>query len=150
VAEEVGRRKVVGVAAYKPPNSHPQKEPRVFDFVGMMGLPLVPCHEFPTDARAAFFSVHALKDPELTQKLSALIAAGTPVLLTDGLAKELEGKLKLDAPNVQVLTVGGDSKSLLKLPQARLDALRHPLLRPLGRSFRAPNKVGLYLFDDGS
>jgi hypothetical protein len=150
VAEEVGRRKVVGVAAYKPPNSHPQKEPRVFDFIGMMGLPLVPCHEFPTDAQAAFLSVHALKDADLGKKLSALIAAGTPVLLTDGLAKQLAGKVKLDAPNVHVLPVGGDPKSLLKLPQAELDALRQPLLRPLGHAFRAPNKVALYLFDDGS
>jgi hypothetical protein len=150
VAEEVGRRKVVGVAAYKPPNSHPQKEPRVFDFIGMMGLPLVPCHEFPTDAQAAFFSVHALKDPEFTQKLSALVAAGKPILVTDGLARQLEGKLKLDAPNVQILAVGGDPKSLLKLPQARLDAFRRPLLRPVGHTFRAPNKVALYLFGDGS
>ena len=63
VAEQVGRRETVGVAAYKPANSHPEKEQRVFDFVGMLGLPLVPCHEFPTDAQAAFFSIHALKDP---------------------------------------------------------------------------------------
>ena len=47
VAREVSRRPIVGVAAYKPPNSHPERETRVFDFIGMMGLPLVPCHVFP-------------------------------------------------------------------------------------------------------
>jgi hypothetical protein len=150
VAEEVGRRKIVGVAAYKPPNSHPQNEPRVFDFVGMMGLPLVPCHEFPSDAQAAFFSVHALKDPDLTKKLSALIAAGKPILVSDGLAKRLKGKVNLTPANVDGLPVGGDPKSLLQLPQQVLDAVRQPLLRPLGHSFRAPNKVALYLFEDGS
>jgi hypothetical protein len=31
-----------------------------------------------------------------------------------------------------------------------LDELRAPLLRPLKTSFRAPNKVALYLFRDGS
>ena len=41
-AEEVRRRAIVGVAAYKPASSHPENEQRVFDFVGMMGLPLVP------------------------------------------------------------------------------------------------------------
>ena len=92
VAEEVSQRQVVGVAAYKPPNSHPEKEPRVFDFVGMMGVPLVPCHEFPKDAKAAFFSVHALKDPNLSEKLSNLIARGVPILVTDGLAQRLEGR----------------------------------------------------------
>ena len=99
VAEQVARRQIVGVAAYKPANSHPEKEPRVFDFVGMMGLPLVPCYEFPADAKAAFFSVHALKDPDLATKLSAFIAAGKPVLVTDGLAATLAGKVKLDAEN---------------------------------------------------
>ena len=150
VARQVGRRKTVGIAAYKPPGSHPQKEPRVFDFVGMMGLPLVPCHEFPTEAKAAFFSVHTLKDTDLVPKLSALIAAGRPVLVTDGLAKHLADKVNFDAPNTRILAVGGDPKSLLELPQAELDPIRQPLLRTLGRSFRARNKVALYLFDDGS
>jgi hypothetical protein len=50
VARETSRREIVGIAAYKPPNSHPENERRVFDFVGMLGLPLVPCHEFPAKA----------------------------------------------------------------------------------------------------
>jgi hypothetical protein len=150
VAEEVGRRQVVGVAAYKPPNSHPEKEPRVFDFVGMMGLPLVPCHEFPDDAKAAFFSVHALKDPKLPEKLSKLIARGVPVLVTDGLAQRLDGRVHLDAPNVRILPVSGKPKSLLELPQGDLDAIRQRLLEPLGRTFKAPNRVAPYPFADGS
>jgi len=150
VAEEVGQRRVTGVAAYKPSNSHPEQEPRVFDFVGMMGLPLVPCHEFPDDAKAAFFSVHAVKDPKLSEKLSKLIARRVPVLVTDGLAQRLDGRVGLDAPNVRVLPVRGNPKSLLELPQADLDAIRQPLLEPLGCTFRAPTRVALYLFADGS
>jgi hypothetical protein len=150
VAQEVGRRQVIGVAAYKPPNSHPEKEPRVFDFVGMMGLPLVPCHEFPDDAKAAFFSVHALKDQELPEKLSKLIARGVPVLVTDGLAQQLDGRIHLDAPNVRILPVSSKPKSLLELSQGDLDAIRQWLLEPLGRTFKAPNRVALYLFADGS
>ncbi len=150
VAEEVGRRRIVGVAAYKPPSSPPGREARVFDFVGMMGVALVPCHEFPADAPAAFFSFHALKDPDLPAKLSAFVAAGKPVLVTDGLAERLAGKVKLEGANVRVLPVKRDPKSLLNLSQADLDAIRGPLLRPLGRRFEAPNRVGLYLFADGS
>jgi hypothetical protein len=150
VAEQVGRREIVGVAAYKPPNSHPENEPRVFDFVGMMGLPLVPCHEFPEEAKAAFFSVHALKDAGLPDKLTRFLAAGKPVLVTDGLAKRLAGQVDLDRPNVRVLPVGGSPKSLLELAQSKLDAHRAPLLQPFDRSFRAPNRVSLYLFQDGS
>ena len=58
--------------------------------------------------------------------------------------------MQLDAPNVHVLPVKGDPKSLLELPQADLDAIRQPLLKPLGRTFKAPNRVALYLFADGS
>lgn len=150
VAEQVGRRPIVGVAAYKPANSHAENEPRVFDFVGMMGLPLVPCHQFPAEAKAAFFSVHALKDPALVARLADFIAAGKPTLITDGLATKLAGKVDLKAPNVRILPVKGGPKNLLQSPQADLDAIRAMMLRPFGRSFQAPNRVGLYLFADGS
>ena len=150
VAGHVGRRKPLGIAAYKPANSHPENEPRVFDFVGMMGLPLAPCHAFPEDAKAAFFSVHALKDPKLPEKLSKLISAGAAVLVTDGLAERLDKRVPLDASNVRILPVRGNPKSLLELPQAELDAIRQMLLKAFGRQLKAPNKVALYLFDDGS
>jgi hypothetical protein len=138
------------VAAYKPANSHAENEPRVFDFLGMLGVPLAPCHEFPTEAKAAFFSIHALKDSGLAEKLAAFIATGKPVLLSDGLAKRLPATVNVAAANVRILPVKGDPKSLLGLPQAELDAMRAALLRPLGHTFRAPARVALYLFNDGS
>jgi len=150
VAEEVRRRAIVGIAAYKPANSHPANEQRIFDFVGMMGLPLVPCHEFPSEAKAGFFSIHALKDPALPGKLATFISAGKPALITDGLAKRLAGKVNLDGPSVRILPVKGNPKSLLELPQAELDALRSAVLPPLGHTFHAPNRVAFYLFADGS
>jgi hypothetical protein len=148
-AEYVGKRRPVGIAAYKPPNSHAEDEPYIFDYVGMLGLPLVPCHQFPEKAKAAFFSIHALKDPQLPPKLANFIAQGKPVLLTDGLAKRLEGKVRLDAPNVEVLPVRGDPKTLLALSQEEVGRIRAPLLRVLKTEFRAPAEVGLYLFEDG-
>ena len=93
---------------------------------------------------------HALKDPDLVAKLSRFIAAGKPVLLTDGLASRLAGKVRLDAPNVQVLRVARSPKSLLGLSGDELDKLRAPLLRGLGATFRGPNEAGLYLFDDAN
>jgi hypothetical protein len=149
-AKEVRAREVHGIAAYKPANSHAEGEKWVFDFVGMLGLPLVPCHEFPTNASAAFFPIHSLKDPGFAEKLSEFIAAGKPALVTDGLLRRLQGKLDTNSPNLRVLAVQGDPKSLLQLPQSDLDELRAPILRPFNVSFQAPNRVALYLFRDGS
>jgi hypothetical protein len=149
-AAQVGKRQPVGVAAYRPINTSPGREAGVFDFVGMAGVPLVPCHEFPTEAPALFLSVHAQKDPELATKLAAFAATGRPVLITDGLARHLKRSVPDRASNVHVLPVKGEPKSLLELPQGTLDALRGPLLEPLSRRFEAPNRVALYLFSDRS
>ena len=142
VAGEVARRRPAGLAAYKPPSSHPGDEKVVFDFVGMLGLPLVPCHEFPGQSPAAFFSVHALKDPDFAARLQAFIKAGKLVLLTDGLVKALGDKVDLKASGVHILPVKGDPKSLLKLTQAELDPLRASLLKPLGVEFIEVHPVG--------
>ncbi len=150
VAKEVRKRPIVGVAAYKPANSHPENEPRIFDFIGMLGFPLVPCHEFPAEAPAGFFSVHALKDPDLAARLDRFLRAGKPTIVTSGLAAALAGKVKLDAPNARILALKPDPKSLLELQQADLDALRAPALKPFQTSFQAPSRVALFLFKDQS
>ena len=149
-AKEIRSRRLIGLAAYKPPNSHPEDEKCVFDFVGMLGLPLAPCHVFPSTAPAAFFSVHALKDPNIVGQLGTFIGAGKPVLLTDGLAQSLSNRLRLDLPNVHILKVNHNPKSLLELSQAELDTIRALVLRPFNLTFRGPVRVGLYPFSDGS
>jgi hypothetical protein len=148
IAREVQRREPVGIAAYKPPNSSPEDEPRVFDYAGMIGLPLVPCHQFPTNSPAAFLSVHALTDLKLPSELGQFIQTGRPVLLTDGLARRIGNQVNLTATNVHVLNVQAHPDSLIELSQARLDDLRAPLLsassspRPVGVEFIHPRRVG--------
>ena len=78
-----------GIAAPKPPNSDAGDEEYIYDFAGMLGLPLMPTAEIRTDAKAAFLPVHAMKDAQLNEKLAAMLKAGTPVLITDGLAAKL-------------------------------------------------------------
>jgi len=149
-AEHVRSRSVIGIAAYKPPHSPPGNEPYVFDFVGMLGLPLVPCHEFPTEAKAAFFSSHALTDPDFETKLAGLVEREVPVLLTDGLAKRLKNQELLKSSCVHVLPVQGDPHRLLKLSEEELNTLRQAMLRPWSMTIRGPNKLGVYVFADGS
>jgi hypothetical protein len=145
-AREVQRRHPIGIAAYKPINSGGGTEERIFDFLGMIGLPLVPCHQFPTNAPAAFFSVHAFDDPNATAEINDYIKTGRPVLLTDDLVKLLSPRLNLPAPNVRVVSMPRPLDYLLIQPQARLDDLRAPLLDALHVTFHAPAQVALYLF----
>jgi hypothetical protein len=145
-AREVQRRQPIGIAAYKPINSGGGTESRVFDYLGMMGLPLVPCHQFPTNAPAAFFSIHTFDDPDAVAEINDYIKTGRPVLLTQNLVKLLSPRLNLPAPNVRVLALPDTLDYLLVQPQPPLDELRLPLLIALHVTFRAPDQVALYLF----
>ncbi len=147
LAELVRGKPIKGIAAPKPPNSDAFDEQYVYDFVGMLGLPLAPTAEINPDAETAFFPVHALKDPDFTAKLKAMLAAGKPVLITDGLAKRLTG-INLDSDNLTILKVNGSPRNLLELTRQQLKPIRDKMLAPLGMKFDAPNKVALYLIGD--
>ena len=146
LARLVDGKSLRGVAAPKPPNSDAHDEQYVYDFVGMLGLPLVPDHKVRTDVPAAFLPVQTLKDPQLKSKLDTMLDAGTPVLVTDGLADRLN--LDADRENLLVLDVAGDPKRLLELTRDELRPIRDRLLAPLGLRFDAPNRVALYLIGD--
>ena len=147
LAKLVRNQPLQGIAAPKPPNSDPGKESYVYDFVGMLGLPLVPTATIDIDAKAAFLPVHALKDPLLYGKLGTLLKSGAPVLITDGLAEELP-TLDTEDDNLIVLKVDGSPKRLLELTREELKPIRDKLLAPFGIRFDAPNKVALYLIGD--
>ena len=160
LAEIVRGKSIKGMVAPKLPNSEPHDEQYIFDFVGMLGLPLVPVPEIvdvgsPTarkkkesDAEAAFLSVHALKDQRLVLKLKQMIDAGKPLLITDGLRDRLKDQISLEADNVHILKVGGDPRSLLEMDRESLLDLRKKMLKPLGITFDAPNRMALYLIGD--
>ncbi len=147
LAKLVRNKPIKGVLAPKPPNSDADGERYVFDFVGMLGLPLVPTAKIDAGARAAFFSVHALKDSQFSSKLKTMLNAKKPVLITDGLAKQLSD-INLKDENVTILQVKGDPHRLLKLTRAVLGSIRNKVLAPFGMKFDAPNKVALYLVGD--
>jgi len=147
LAKLVRNKPIKGILAPKPPNSDAYDEQYIFDFVGMLGLPLVPTYEIDTNAKSAFFPVHALKDPLFAGKLKKMLDAKKPILITDGLAKRLSD-INLDDENLTVLKVGGNPHNLLKLTPEELKPIRTKLLAPFGIKFDAPNKVALYLIGE--
>ncbi len=147
LAALVRNRPIRGIHAPKPPNSDAYNEQYVYDFVGMLGLPLVPAAEISSDEKAAFFPVHALKDPELPSKLKRMLRDGKRVLITDGLAERL-GDVNHDDENLAILKINGNPRSLLELTREQIKPVRDKLLWPLGIKFDAPNKVALYLIGE--
>jgi hypothetical protein len=147
LAKLVRNKPIKGIVAPKPPNSDADGEQYVFDFIGMLGLPLVPTAKIDAGAKAAFFSVHALQDSQFSSKLKKMLDAKKPVLITDGLVKRLTG-IELQGENLTILQVKGNPHNLLKLTRQELKSIREKLLAPFGIRFDAPNKVALYLIGE--
>jgi hypothetical protein len=64
-------------------------EYNVFGHLGMIGLPLAPVTEFPSDGATAIFTRHSLADAALPDKLFARVKAGREVFLTWQLLRDL-------------------------------------------------------------
>jgi hypothetical protein len=149
LAKIVRDKPIKGIHLLKPGNSEPFEEEWVCSFLGNLGLPLVPAHEINEQAASAIFPVQALKDPGFPGSLQRMLDKGTPVIITDGLAKRLTSHSAiLKNKNLTVLQVQGTPKQLLKLTREELKPIRDKLLAPMGMKFDAPNKVELYLFGD--
>ena len=148
LARVIQDKPLQGIHMPKIPNSDPVNEHYIFSFFGMLGLPLIPDHTINEEAKAAVFTVHAVKDPDFSDKLHKLLNADSPVLITDGLAKLLANQVALEHEKLTILKVGGDPKGLLDLKPRELKMIRDKLMAPLGVKFDAPNKIALYLMGE--
>ena len=159
LAKLVNGKPIKGILATKPANSTPkiyydsagvkiskEEEAYVYNFLGMLGLPLVPTEQIDMNAAAAFFPIHILKDPTYKEKMGKFLSDGKPVLITDGLAGQIENLDQYD--NLQILNVKGNPRDILRLSRAEVNEMRNKMLKPLGLSFDAPTMVSLYLMGD--
>ena len=93
LAAEVKVNPVSGVMGYKPANSDAGGDLYIMDYLGMFGIPLVPCSQFPTDASVVFLPTQAATDADIADKIDALIAKKATIILTSGfLANAKDGK----------------------------------------------------------
>ncbi len=85
LAAFVREHPVIGVPAYKPPNSDPAGDMYIMDFLGMLGIPIIPVHEFPEDAPVIFLPAQAAADPDLLGKIKTARARGARLIFTTSL-----------------------------------------------------------------
>jgi hypothetical protein len=80
----------VGVACYKPYHSHGER--RLYDFLGMLGIPLDPYPYYPSSAATVLLTADAAWDEEIVGKIKQSLLSGSNVFITSGLYEKLAGK----------------------------------------------------------
>ena len=95
LAKAVKESPVVGVAAYKPPQSDAGGDLYIMDFVGMFGVPLVPVSVYPDEAKVIFLPTQSASDPDIVEKVNASLQSGNRIIMTVGFLSKVndEGKL---------------------------------------------------------
>ena len=78
-----------GIAFYKPPDTDGEDEAYLLDYLGMLGLPMIPCHVFPHDAQAVCLPSHAAVDPDVVDNALSLAERGATIMLTPGFLGKL-------------------------------------------------------------
>ncbi|MCZ7637078.1 MAG: hypothetical protein M5U12_14195 [Verrucomicrobia bacterium] len=71
-----------GFAFYKPPGSESEENLYLADYLGMIGLPVVPVSSYPTEARAVFLGVQAAADAEALRRAQGQVQRGGAVVVT--------------------------------------------------------------------
>jgi hypothetical protein len=151
LAKIVQGKPIKGVHMVKPGNSEPFEETWLLSFLGELGIPFVPASVVDEKAKSAVFTVHALKDPDFIDKFQRIVNKGTPLVLTDGLAKRMaDHPAFLNNANVTILPIKGSPKTVLNLSREQIKVYRDKLLAPFEMKFDAPSKVELYLFGDNT
>jgi len=132
LASFVRAHPVVGVPAYKPPNSDPAGDMYLMDFLGMLGIPLAPVHRFPESASTIFLPAQAAADPDLLDRVKDALDRGANVVVTTNLLLTLpqDGELarmlgvdpNLESSPIRGACVGRASQAAMIDLEAPLEA----------------------------
>ena len=98
LARAVRSHPVTGIHAYKPVNSDTGGDLFIMDYIGMLGVPLVPVSTLPATSPCVFLPAQAAADPRIVEKITLLHARGVPIVMTASLLAKLK-----DAPAIYAL-----------------------------------------------
>jgi hypothetical protein len=92
LAERVQRTTRRGMAYYKPAGSDGSENLYLADYLGMIGLPVLPVARYPREAAVAFLPVQAAADPRLFESMRQHLKRGSTLVLTPALVRTLGQK----------------------------------------------------------
>ncbi|MBZ0256435.1 hypothetical protein K8I31_10250 [bacterium] len=161
LARMIHGAKHIGALAVKVPNSQPRGDDFIYDFIGMLGIHLIPAPtidhqilEEPVVAAnqqeipilAAVLAASSWCD-ELPEKINDFLKVKQGVVITSNLATLMKEKGVEVPGGVYVLDIPKEPRDLYNLPEDKLNAYRDALS---GRFFkmRGPSKVATYLYSN--
>jgi hypothetical protein len=71
-----------GIAYYKPPGGDGDENLYLMDYLGMLGLPILPAAAYPDEAPVVFLPVQAAADPEIDGHLHRHLRRGATLVMT--------------------------------------------------------------------
>ena len=89
----------VGVKAYEPYDG--EGEDQLYNYLGMMGIPIDPVRDFDFDAPLMFLAANALYDSDIYEKLEKYVRAGGNAVITAGFFKGVLDKGIKDMTSVR-------------------------------------------------
>jgi hypothetical protein len=94
LAKAVAADPVHGAVGYKPPHSDAGHDLYLMDFIGMLGVPLIPSPTFPSDAAVVFLPTQAATDRDIQSKVMAWVGEGRTLIMTAGFLSESDQALR--------------------------------------------------------
>jgi hypothetical protein len=126
LAAKVQRRARRGVTFYKPANSEAADNLYLADYLGMLGVPVLPEARFPEQGKVVFLGAQAAADPRVTAKLGEHLANGGTGFVTPAFLR----RAGADAQRLAGVAVGDVTQPAVA-EVIRIGSKSHPLTRPL-------------------
>ena len=93
LAKHVNTNPVEGISGYKPIHSGAGGDLYIMDFIGSLGIPIIPCHRYPQNAPVVFLPTQAAADKKILSKIEKSLSNNTTIIFTTGfLANAADGK----------------------------------------------------------
>jgi hypothetical protein len=80
----------IGVHVYEP--HHAKGEDHLYDYLGMLGIPLELSPHFPDSTGPLLITANAARDGEIMNKLQAYLRSGGQVIMTSGFVEKMQGQ----------------------------------------------------------
>ncbi|HWQ52845.1 MAG TPA: hypothetical protein VN442_04115 [Bryobacteraceae bacterium] len=88
-ASQIRGREVSGISYYKPSGSDPADNMYLMDYLGMIGLPVVPASRYPAGSRVVILGAQAAADADLVTAVESHVKRGATVVVTPALLRKV-------------------------------------------------------------